>query len=167
VYTHAIISQILNVKITEVISFKEKVGIYSLIKRGLDRYLSATGKTSFNEEEVNYICDNLSKKKPEYILAIQEFNTQEFMEYTSTSKESNLHKGLIWLNFSEKETYLNTVKWLLDNLKYLDGVSKFSPTEVSKLSADNNIEDTINKIAVSIEKWFIHNESKALKSILG
>ena len=97
----------------------------------------------------------------------KEKDTNSGKQIDQVSNPGNYFTDLIWLTYPEKEQYLIKIKSLLSYLQYSDGVQKYDSNELSKLANNKNINKTVNKLAIDIEHWFLYNESKALKSVLG
>ncbi len=195
IYPNTIIKTCFNKKPKTDQSFKEKIKVYTLINEILSNHLNKTGINYFNKDAVTAICKKVAEKdtislkyfnmdeffdfvnnKDKYSLMKDkqdpkslnntiDSNSGSYLDLVSNSED--YFTDVVGLDLSGKDTYLDNIKTLLSYLEYSDGVTKYNSNELSKLSSERNIDSTVIKLAIDIEHWFIQNESKALKSILG
>lgn len=157
---------------------EETKELYSLLKQGVDKLKSQKPDLDITDKILDYLISKIIVYKPYLELVINKlsYNDLRFMlkynnkpKTLSTSDLSQRYKNTIILsNTSQKQEYIKLLQYIISCLKYSDGYKSYAIDDISKVAFDNSdIKNTVNRIALNIEQWFICNEGKLLKSILG
>jgi hypothetical protein len=134
----------------------EKESGIELIRRISNAALKKYEKSS-NKEYISYL--NSIAKNADV--------AENIINYINSIEDKESSKGdMIEVSDKEIDNYMDYVLDLIEQLNYMDGAEELLSYEVFKMSKVVNRNDLINKIACSIELWFLKKEEALLNSML-